>query len=285
MSVKSRIPWQAKIAAKTVLSRLSVGYALWSKFGLFRHGKMDQIDYAYGVFKQHYDLVKPSKGFVGLELGPGDTLASALLSQSFGGSASYLIDVRDFAQRDMSFYYSLRRFLSEKNLPARDLESVASVEELLSLCRSRYMTGGVASLRLIPDGSVDFIYSHSVLEHIREAEFLETMRELRRIVRNSGGCSHRIDLQDHLSGALNNLRFSKGLWESNFISQSGFYTNRIRFSEMIEMFKAAQFDAHVVKIDTWRELPTPKQKLAARFRKMSDEDLRVSGFTVLLKPV
>ena len=285
MKVKSNVPWQVKIATKIVLSRLSMDYAFWARLGLFRHGKMDQASYAYGVFKQHYDLVKPANGFVSLELGPGDTLASALLGRAFGGSASYLVDAGDFAQKDLNYYQSLARFLAAKNLPAPDVESSASIEELLDRCGSRYMPDGLSSLRMIPDESVDFIYSQAVLEHIRESDFLETIRELRRVISKGGACSHRVDLKDHLGGALNNLRFSARLWESNFMSRSGFYTNRIRFSEMIEMFKKARFDVEIVNIDRWPELPTPKAKLADKFRNMSQDDLCVSGFTTVLRPI
>ena len=45
--------------------------------------------------------------------------------------------------------------------------------------------------------------------------FEETVYQLRRILKKDGLTSHEIDLKDHLSYSLNNLRFSKNLWESN----------------------------------------------------------------------
>jgi SAM-dependent methyltransferase len=185
----------------------------------------------------------------------------------------------------MEFYRNLAQFLINEGLAVPDVESMNSVAEILDGCNSHYLTNGLSSLREIPSDSIDFSYSHSVLEHIRAAEFLPTMQELRRVLRTSGASSHCVDLQDHLGGALNNLRFRDQSWESDFMSGSGFYTNRLRFSEMMRLFQAAGFDPQVVTVNRWSELPTPKAKLAAKFRAMSQDDLLIYGFTVTLKPV
>ena len=245
---------------------------------------MAQSNYAYGVFKQHFDHVKPAEGFVSLELGPGDSLASILLSKAFGASASYLVDAGDFAQKGLSFYRNLAGFLDEKGLEVPNVRNTASLEELLHCCESQYLTNGLSSLRTIPDQSVDFIYSHAVGEHVRAAEFLNTMQELRRVIRSCGACSHRVDLQDHIGGALNNLRFSEQIWESRFMSNSGFYTNRFRFSEMMDLFRRAGFVAQVIKADRWDALPTARARLSHRFQHLPEDDLLISGFTVVLRP-
>jgi hypothetical protein len=63
------------------------------------------------------------------------------------------------------------------------------------------------------------------------------MTECRRVLSDTGVASHSVDLKDHLEGGLNNLRFSEKLWESDFFVNSGFYTNRIQFYEMLNHFK------------------------------------------------
>jgi SAM-dependent methyltransferase len=131
---------------------------------------------------------------------------------------------------------------------------------------------------------VDFIMSQAVLEHVRRREFVDVVQHLRRVLRPDGVCSHRVDLKDHLSDALNNLRFSERVWESTFMAGSGFYTNRIRYSEMLQLFRRAAFDVEVVNVDRWARLPTPRGRLSEPFRHLSDEDLRVSGFDVVLRP-
>jgi hypothetical protein len=90
-------------------------------------------------------------------------------------------------------------------------------------------------------------------------------------------------LKDHLGGALNNLRFSERRWESPLFSRSGFYTNRIRYSEMLTLFREAGFAIEWVKPVTWKALPTARERMHLAFRSLPDEDLKVSGFDVLLR--
>lgn len=106
-------------------------------------------------------------------------------------------------------------YLAERGLPAPDLEAAQNLDDVLEVCGAVYGTKGLASLKELPDRSVDPVWSRAVLEHIRRAKFAETMRELRRILKPGGVCSHGIDLQDHLAGALNNLRFPERIWDRN----------------------------------------------------------------------
>lgn len=284
MSIKSAIPWWGKIAAKIALSRLPIGYQIWNRLGLFVHGSMERPEYTYEVFKTHFERVKPQEKFVYLEIGPGDSLSSAVVSWAFGASASYLVDVGEFAQKDVKIYQAMADFLNQTGRSAPDLQNLESVAEVLDRCHAQYLTSGLASLRTIGDRSVDFIVSHAVLEHVSRAEFLDTMKELRRIIRDDGVCSHTVDLRDHLSNALNNLRFSKSVWESDLMSRSGFYTNRIQYSQMLELFRQAGFDVEVTEVERWDELPIKRAKLAPEFQHWSDEELRVSVFSVILRP-
>jgi predicted SAM-dependent methyltransferase len=194
------------------------------------------------------------------------------------------VDVADFAHADLKRYRAMADFLVGQGLPAFEVEDVTSIETILAVCRATYGTSGITSLRAIPDKSVDFLWSHAVLQHVRRAEFLETMRELRRVLRADGISSHWMDLQDCLGGALNNLRFRESVWESPLMAGSGFYTNRIRYSEMLAMFKEAGFESEVVHLTRWDRLPTSRSKLDDRFRSLPDDELCVRGFHVILRP-
>jgi predicted SAM-dependent methyltransferase len=284
--MKQFLPWWSKIAAKLLLSRLPIKYQFWKKLALFEHGYMDRPSYAYEIFKQHFDRVGGLKeGFVSLELGPGDSLVSVMISRAFGGSDSCLVDVGAFANRDLQLYRNMSCFLAAKGLPTVETNTFNSIEEMLLAYGADYKTSGLSSLREIPDQSVDFIWSSAVIEHIRRAEFLEIMQELRRIIRSNGVCSHQIDLRDHLGGALNNLRFSHTIWESDFMARSGFYTNRIRYSEMLEVFQKAGFSVEVTHVNRWNNLPTPRGKLHKNFQNFSEEELCILDFSVILKPI
>jgi hypothetical protein len=69
------------------------------------------------------------------------------------------------------------------------------------------------------------------------------------------------------------------------MASSGFYTNRLRFPEMCRAFSDAGFSVEVVSKDRWQALPMPVGSLAAEFRHFSEEDLLVSSFHVLLRPL
>jgi SAM-dependent methyltransferase len=141
----------------------------------------------------------------------------------------------------------------------------------------------MGSLSSIETGTVDLIFSQAVLEHVRKHEFLDTMRECSRVLIPEGVASHRVDLKDHLGGSLNNLRFSERVWESEFFVRSGFYTNRIRFSEMIALFEDAELIVEICEVRRWEHLPVKRSSLSKSFLCFSDEDLTVSGFDVLLR--
>lgn len=288
MSLRTLIPWQGRILGKLLLSCVPSSYRFWQQLGLFRHGEMDDPIYAYGVFRKHYDQVDFSRkgnGFVTLELGPGDSLFSAQIAFALGAEASYLVDVGRFAKEGFDPYLRMALFLREHGLNAPVASGVESVEGLLANWGARYLCEGLKSLYEIPDRSVDFIWSHAVLEHVRKAEFASILGELRRIIRPGGVCSHRIDLMDHLGGALNNLRFSERCWELEWMAGAGsFYTNRIRYAEMLNLFWQAGFNVEVTSVQQWDRLPTPRAKMAAKFRELPDEDLKVLGFDVFLSP-
>lgn len=160
-----------------------------------------------------------------------------------------------------------------------------SIDGLLAACGAHYLTNGLSGFVTVPDASVDFIWSQAVLEHVRRHDFDATLREMRRVLRSGGVASHRIDLRDHLDGALNNLRFSERVWESSFMAGSGFYTNRLQACDIVDRCRAAGFAVDIVVSERWPSLPTPRRRLAAPFRDLPDETLLVSGFDLVLRPI
>ena len=282
---KSRLPWWLKIGAKLVLSRLPAAYGLWQRLGLFRHGYMDTARYAMDVFSSHVQragLTGRLAGKTVLELGPGDSVATALVAKALGARA-ILVDAGPFARPDVGAYRPLADALRAAGLDPPPLDDVTTLDELLAVCDASYLTHGLASLRGIADESVGLVFSQAVLEHVRKHEFLATQQALARILKPDGVCSHRVDLRDHLGGGLNNLRFSERLWESSFFAKSGFYTNRIGFDGMLKAFEQAGFEVQVTDVRRWDALPIDRRHLAGEFRHSADEVLTVSGFDVVLR--
>jgi SAM-dependent methyltransferase len=273
------------MAAKGVLTRLPVPYDFWRRLNIFRHGTMDDVAYAERVAFMHLDRPggQLERGFTALEIGPGDSLLAAVCACSAGAGRIYLVDVGDFAVRDIEPYRTLARRLGERGLPAPDLDRVTTFEETLDRCGAVYLSGGVPSLAELPSQTVDISWSQAVLEHIRKADLEALVNELYRVHRPRTTSSHRIDLRDHLSNALNNLRFSERRWEGGLFANSGFYTNRVRCSEFLELFGRAGFEASLESLDRWPVLPTPRRRIVEPYRSLPDEELTIAGFDVILR--
>ena len=287
VKLKKHVPWWCKISAKLVLSRLPAGYNLWQQLGLFRHGHMDEAAYALNVFDSHVKragLQGQLGGKTLLEFGPGDSVATAIIAYCYGARA-ILVDVGHFVKNQPEDYSGLIQVLQANGLRPPDIGRCKSLEDLLTTCGARYLTNGLESLAEIDDHCIDFIFSQAVLEHVRRFEFLAVQNECVRVLCADGVCSHRVDLRDHLGGGLNNLRFSERLWESNFFTRSGFYTNRIQFQVMVEFFERAGFEVEVSEVRRWKKLPIKRHQLAAEFQQILEHELNVSGFDVLLRHV
>ncbi|MDA2921967.1 methyltransferase domain-containing protein [Patescibacteria group bacterium AH-259-L07] len=285
--LKTLLPWQIKMFIKICFSQLGMTDFLL-KTRVFRHGEMDNLNYAFNVFEKHFLRAKKylpkEQGFTVLEIGPGDSLFSAIIAQAYGASFTYLVDVENFAKEEMSEFGKMIDFLKQKGLRVPKIPAGTQTKDLSTIYHYRYLTNGLNSLRTIPSNSIDFIFSTATLEHIHKNEFLKTMRELKRILKTNGICSHEVDLKDHLGSSLNNLRFSEKLWERDLIYNSSFYTNRIRFSDMLNVFKKAGFKYQILKIKKFDRMPLARNKLSFQFRSLPEEDLLTSGLEVLLFP-
>jgi len=282
--MKKILPWWLKIIFKLLLSRLPIPYSIWESLGLFKHGKMDQIEYSIKVFENHLQKTKiiSLKNKVVLELGPGDSISTAIISYAHG-ARSILVDVKKFAKFDLNFYISLSKKLNTMGYHVPNFNKNDDLQSILKKTNSIYLTDGLKSLKNIENKSVDMIFSQAVLEHIRLYEFEDLIIELSRIQKRNGISSHQVDLRDHLGQSLNNLRFSEDLWESNFFCNSGFYTNRISFYQMIKIFEKYHTKVDTLNIIKWKKLPIPSKKFAKKFHSDDEKERLIQVFDVVLK--
>jgi SAM-dependent methyltransferase len=241
--VKSVIPWYVLIPAKVVLSRLPVGGKTWQRLNLFRAGVMDCDASARPIFDKHFNAtgLHDLKGKTVLEIGPGNGLLTGKYAHELGAAKTWLIDS----------------------------EPIAEIQQFPN---TEYLSEGLKSLHAVPSQSVDFLFSNAVLEHIRLKELPDTIAEMKRVLKPCGVASHQIDFRDHLQYALNNLRFSERVWESDFMAHSGFYTNRIPWAKMRPLLEG-HFAVSVIDKHTWPSLPTPREKMSAPFNTMPVQEL------------
>jgi len=287
MGLREMTPWYVRMAAKIVLARIPASYQLWRTLRIFVHGGMANPAYAYEVFRKHFqasDFPRKAGGFVAMEIGPGDSLLSAVIAAAFGASSCYLVDTGEYAITDPAPYQEAAQLLRIEGLRPPDLNGAQDLSDILQRCNATYLTGGLASLRTVPSESIDFAWSNAVLEHVRYREFAAQVRELRRVLAADGCVSHQVDLKDHLGGGLNNLRFPSRWWEAEWLARSGFYTNRIRCGEMLRVFREEGFNVESLTTGRFEELPLARRALAPEFRNLSDEDLMISDFHAILRP-
>jgi SAM-dependent methyltransferase len=287
MTTRTTLPWYIKILLKIILARIPLSHATWYKLGIFKHGKMQDFSYARGVFTYHLaraDLLEKEKNIdkVVMELGPGESLFFALLAKSYCFKRSLLLDVDDFTLPDVDGYQRFSRWLANEGLPCPSINDCSSIDSMLAVCDSQFLIDGLNSLRKLPDDSVDFIFSHTVLQHIRKNEFIETSKELWRVLKPGGLSTHVVDFHDTIEESINNLRFSDRLWETEWMASSGFYTNRLRLAEMIRIFEDQAFKVDVLEKQEWPAIPIPKKRLNTRFMSMTDAELKISGATLRL---
>jgi SAM-dependent methyltransferase len=279
------LPWWAKIGAKIVLSRVFPSYRTRKALGLFLHGNLDQNvaqhhAFVKNVLAQH-ERVTGSKAATLLELGPGNSLGTALFAAAEGVERMWLADVGDFASNDMAFYRRLAGMVPA--YPGHQSINFTDRAGMLASINATYLTGGTASLAELPDGSLDLILSTAVLEHVGRADFSLLAREMLRLLRPGGTAYHEVDLMDHLGGAQNNLRFSEQTWEGPLMAKSGFYTNRLRCREILQIMRDAGFEAALTRVTRWGAPPTPRAALAAPFRALPDDELLIANFGMLLR--
>ncbi|MCE2509639.1 MAG: methyltransferase domain-containing protein [Alphaproteobacteria bacterium] len=270
-----------KITGKVVLSRLPLSPRIWHRVGLFSPGEMRSPAYAVSVFQRHFRQAGAAgAGFRYLELGPGGSMATALVAWAHGAGGGYLVDTEPMVPYATTVYQDLLSRLAADGA-SRDLAPLMACsdsESMLRAAHATYLEEGLQSLRGLRSEDVDFLFSHAVLEHVPRKSFAEICGEFYRILKPGGTASHVVDFQDHLGGSLHNLRFSERLWEAPwFARRSGFYTNRLRYSDMLEHFERAGFKVDVMDVNHWSTLPLPRHALHVDFQNRTKDDLHIAG--------
>lgn len=152
--------------------------------------------------------------------------------------------------------------LATQQALVRALRDGASVKEA-SGGVIRYHAPGDASATGMADGSVDVVFSNSVLEHVPGEVFVRCLQEARRILRPGGVIFHSVNCGDHYAyvdsgiNQLNYLRYSDAEWQ--FWNNRFLYQNRLRAIDFTDMARAAGFR---IELDTSRPNPLRVAQLA-----------------------
>jgi SAM-dependent methyltransferase len=142
----------------------------------------------------------------------------------------------------------------------------------------------------LPAGSVDYVFSNSVLEHITDLE--PTATNIFRVLPSGGLTAHHIDMRDHrdFERPLEFLKIDAETWKqrrgSTVTAAAGYNTNRLRLSDFIAALEKSGF--RILKSEVTRKVNVTEEtraSLHADFQKYSLEDLSVvSAMIVAEKP-
>lgn len=94
---------------------------------------MDEYAYSEKIFNLHFKhflRLNGKSGFSMLELGPGDSLLSALFGYLNGAETIYLLDVGDFACTDVKLYKNAFDKWCKANTLTRPSPDFGSVDSL-----------------------------------------------------------------------------------------------------------------------------------------------------------
>ncbi len=218
------------------------------------------------------------------EMGPGQFLTHSFLAYQLGAEGSYLLEIADFAHQDGKVKINKHIILPEERGRIKKLprpEQSDTWRKYLTAVNAVYYTNGINGYKAIPDNRVDYIFSYSVVEHIRKRQFVDTMKETYRFLRNGGVAYHTVDLMDHMGGHKNHLRFSEEEWEDDVHYRMDNYTNRLTYSELCGIWRETGFDVDVIRRVT-KAVPD-RRILSPEFRDMSEEDLATGSFVAVLR--
>jgi hypothetical protein len=287
--------WKFKLALKIISGRFPAVKRAIKRLGYFRHGRMESPEYATGVFARHFREflngsdepgLRPEtalKRGTCLEIGPGESLLTVMLARVAGFERVILVDEGRQIRENAGLYREFSRRLRDQGHDVPLIAPDWGTADILRAYGGEYLTGGLGSLAGLPDGSIDFSFSHAVLEHLPRGQVPDWLRELRRVSRVPSRSSHVVDLRDHLGGSINHLRFADSFWEGAALRRSGVYTNRLRYSQWMRLFEDAGWKARIVERQAYTAPPLNRNKLAPAFRELGDGDLSTHGFQVTLE--
>jgi SAM-dependent methyltransferase len=129
--------------------------------------------------------------------------------------------------------------------------------------RISYRAPADASATMLPTGSVDVVFSNSVLEHVPPDALHACFAESMRILKPGGIVFHSVNCGDHYSytdrsiNQLNYLQFSEARWR--MWNNSFLYQNRLRAIDFTRIANSVGFE---IEIDTSRANPKRLAQLA-----------------------
>jgi len=213
-----------------------------------------------------------------LELGPGNSYINAYNFLFHGAKKVVLVDKfpriiktkkqKEYVTKELEFikrkYGKAPFFVKAETLDPKYLE---------------YIPKELTETNL---DSVDFIYSNSVLEHVKNVE--RNIESMSKILNLRGYMYHNIDLRDHYNFNKPFLfyKYEDSTWDKYMTKEGVSYTNRLRYDDFVDLFKKYGFE---IIYEKTKKQKLNQKKLSSRFRNKSKDILEIANLSVLLRRV
>lgn len=275
-------------------------------------------EYYYSIYLTHISLylnatARPIPNCVG-EVGPGTSLGAGITALLTGSNELYCFDIVKHTDlsKNIDLVYTIADFLKNKKIPFNKdhfpsysftlnndsfpyflsdslIKKMCNPDRLkkIILALKGEITDEIKIVYIAPwqekcikkfRGSIDFIYSHSAMEHIDNIQNAYYL--LYNLLSINGGMSHSIDLKSHnYSKKLNgHLGIPLNKWIENKKLQP--YTiNRKVLSEHIHLINKNKFDI-VMHLRRMIHDGILRENLAKEFENISDIDLNCGNLFI-----
>jgi SAM-dependent methyltransferase len=170
------------------------------------------------------------------------------------------------------------------------LARCTAIPELLRSARVQYFAPADAAHTGLPSGSIDVVYSNSVLEHLPLDTLRAIMRESLRILKPSGLCIHSANCGDHYAyfdrkiTAINYLQYSSKRWR--LWNNSLLFQNRLRPQDFLEIAENEGFCIILAKFKSKPELlrAISEMKIAPEFSRYPPDQLACTSIDFVGRP-
>jgi SAM-dependent methyltransferase len=234
---------------------------------------------------------KRSPAPVLLEIGPGSNMGQGVIFAMTGAKKYYGLDI----YRDPQFYnrrpYQAVAALLSTVAPESIISNVDSVfridddKVVFNREKVEFLYPHQSYNIPLPPMSVDYVFSHSVFEHISDPE--ATINSILRLLPSGGLTAHHFDLRDHhdFSKPLEFLKLDTQTFKKRD-EKLPYSTNRWRLSDFVAAFKKSGYRIHNVEVTSRLAVTEEtRRSLHPDFQRYSIEDLSaMSAIIIAEKP-
>lgn len=269
--------WKTKARVQNAVAALpfastKVYFAMQRRFGGLRRGLNNPVNRFIAAINMVEWIEEAGSSVVGkrvVEVGTGHMVNVPTALWLLGAGETITVDVNQYLSASIvkESNDSIREYEAEvlqifgkratdDGFRARFeqlLSFSGKLDSLLEMMSVRYISPGNAASLPLPDKSVDFHVSHTVLEHVPEPVISKMLAEAKRVMVSGGLLLHNIDPSDHFCHddmeipAINFLQFSDAEWDK-WAGNPFMYHNRLRASEYLDLF--ARAGVHILRSET-----------------------------------